>query len=208
MKLHHARYSSSSRRVALTVAHLGLRLEENHVDLRDPEHRAALSALNPNSKIPVLEDGDFVLWESHAIMQYLCGKTLGQTLYPTDPRAKVDVDRWLFWSASHFGPPIGSINFERMWKKVVTGADPDPKIVARDEGLFRQNAAVLDRHLEGRTWISGEALSLADFSIAATLMYLRPTKLPIDPYKNVLAHLSRVSGLDAWHQTEPPPMAW
>ena len=82
MKLHYANMSACSRRVSITVALLGLTLEENIIDLRRPTDRVALRALNPNEKIPVLEDGELVLWESHVIMQYLCNKTPGQQLYP------------------------------------------------------------------------------------------------------------------------------
>ncbi|MDB4957142.1 MAG: glutathione S-transferase family protein [Myxococcales bacterium] len=208
MKLSTAPYSSSSRRVTMTLLHLGLSAEQNLIDLRNPSHRAALTALNPNSKIPVLEDGDFVLWESHAIMQYLCGQAAAQTLYPSEPRARADVDRWTYWNAAHLSPVVGTISFERLWKKVVTGGDPDPKIVERYEAMFRQSAGILDRHLQDRSWISGSAVTLADFSIASTLMYARPARLPIEPYQHLVAYLGRIASLDAWKQTEPPPMAW
>jgi glutathione S-transferase len=204
MKLYHHPLSSSARRVGLTVAHLGLELEHRLIDLTKPEDRAALVAINPNNKIPVLQDGDFVLWESHAIMQHLCEQTPGQTLYPAERRARGDVTRWLFWVSSHLDPSIGAINFERMWKKLVTGGDPDEALIKRYEAFFHQTAAVLDRHLADRTWISGKALTLADLSVAAMLMYARPTKLPVEGYKNVLALIDRVQALDAWKATEPP----
>src|SRR5678815_5249851 len=95
MKLHYGTLSSSSRRVTIVASILGIPLELHPVDLRDKAARAALERKNPNSKIPVLEDGDFVLWESNAIMQYLCEKTPGQTLLPSEVRARADVQRWL-----------------------------------------------------------------------------------------------------------------
>src|SRR5262245_1014734 len=115
MRLHHNPMSSSSRRVTVTADLLGMKLDERLIDLPVPEQRAALAALNPNAKIPVLEDGDFVLWESHAIMQYLCDHAPGQLLYPRELQARADVNRWLFWISHHLSPVVGAIGYERMW---------------------------------------------------------------------------------------------
>ena len=208
MKLHHSPLSSSSRRVTLTARILGIELEHNLLDLRDQKACGALIARNPNSKIPVLEDGDFVLWESHAIMSYLCARTPGQTLAPTETRARADLDRWLFWSSAHLSVAVGGLGWENIWKKMVTGEGPDAEQVKRHEILFHQFATVLDNHLATRTWISGPTLSLADLSIAATLMYGRAAKLPLASYAHILAYQQRVAALDAWQRTEPPAFAW
>jgi glutathione S-transferase len=206
MKLHYGKLSSSSRRVTITASMLGIELDLHHVDLRDKAARAELERLNANSKVPVLVDGDFVLWESTAIMQYLCETTPGQTLYPEAPRARADVNRWLAWSQAHWSPPIGGLGWENVWKKFVTGADPDPDQVTRHETFFNQFARVLDRHLEGRTWISGDHLTIADISIATPLMMTRLARLPIRPFTQIGSWLSRVQELPAWQATEPPPI--
>ncbi len=203
MRLYGANGSSSSRRVALTIAHLGVEVEHVTIDLM--KERARLEKLNPNSKIPVLEDGDLVLWESHAIMMYLCERTPGQALYPAEPRARADVQRWLFWTSAHLSPATGGIGFERMWKKLITGQQPDPAMIAYHERFLHQFLKVLDAHLAQRAWISGDRLSLADLSIAATLMYAQRAELPVATYANVQALLARVHELQAWKQTEP---AW
>lgn len=201
MRLHYANMSSSSRRVSVVVAHLGVELEHHTVDLM--KDRKALTALNPNGKIPVLEDGDLVLWESHAICQYLCELTPGQELYPRELRPRTDVQRWLYWVSAHLSPAAGAIGFEKLWKKLVTGGDPDPAQIARHEVFLHQFLKVLDDHLANRTWISGKALSLADYSVAATLMYERRAELPIGSYRHVRALLDRVHEQDAWKRTEP-----
>ncbi|MGE5180558.1 MAG: glutathione S-transferase family protein [Acidobacteriota bacterium] len=201
MRLHYANLSSSSRRVSLTVAHLGVELDHHLVDLR--RDRAALAALNPNVKIPVLEDGDFVLWESHAIMQYLCERTPDQRLLPTAARARADVQRWMFWCTAHLSTAVAGLAFERIWKQVLGLGAAEPAQVARHTGVFEQFMKVLDGHLAGRTWLSGEALSLADFSIAATLQYERRAELPVERYAHVRAWQERVHALPAWHRTEP-----
>jgi glutathione S-transferase len=206
MKLHYGKLSSSARRVTITASMLGIDLELHDVDLRDQAARAALANLNPNVKVPVLVDGDFVLWESTAIMQYLCDGTPGQTLYPVERRARANVNRWLAWSQAHWSPAIGGLGWENVWKKFVTGADPDPDQVKRHETFFHQFATVLDTHLTGRTWIAGDAITLADISIATPLMMTRLARLPIRPFTQISTWLSRVQELPAWQATEPPPI--
>jgi glutathione S-transferase len=100
MRLFHSPLSSNARRVLITLHHLGLAVEMINVDLLDQGDRRRLAELNPNGKVPVLQDGDFVLWESCAIMQYLADLTPHQTLYPQDPRARADVNRWSSGPAS------------------------------------------------------------------------------------------------------------
>ena len=168
-------------------------------DTRKPE----FLALNPRHRVPVLVDGDFVLWESHAIVQYLCERTPGQTLLPAEPRARADVQRWLFWSSAHLSPPLGALAFEKMWKKYISGGEPDPARVAEHERAFLTVAQVLDGHLANRTWLSGKALTLADFSITSALMYKDKLALPLEPYANLRGLLARVHELPAWKQTEP-----
>ena len=210
MELYTSQMSSSARRVHLTMAHLGIVIDQKLVDLRKEADRAELGAVNPNRKIPVLADpaNGLALWESHAIMQYLCDRdpAASAALYPTDAAVRADINRWMFWVNAHLGPAIGPINYEKMWKKFVEGPDeqPDAGLVARHERFVHQAMAVLDKHLENRTWVVGKALTLADYSIVATLMYRAPTQLPLDTYHHVMAYVARVEALDAWKATEPP----
>jgi glutathione S-transferase len=207
MKLHYGNLSSSSRRVRITAKLLGLQLDEQHVDLRNPTARAELVKLNPNSKVPVLVDGTFVLWESIAIMQYLCDLTPGQTLYPTEARARADVNRWLSWSQAHWAPAIGGISWENVWKKLVTGEGPDAANVKRNETFLAQFATVLDDHLASRTWLAGSAITLADIAVAAPLLMTKLGRLPMQSYRNVQAWFDRVRDLPAWKDTEAPELA-
>jgi glutathione S-transferase len=207
MKLHYGTLSSNSRRVRMTAKLLNLPLDEIAVDLRNPADRASLGAINPNSKVPVLVDGDFVLWESIAIMQYLCDVTPGQTLYPTEPRARAEINRWLSWAQAHWSPAIGGISWENVWKKLVSGEGPDVAHVKRNEAFLAQFATVLDNHLANRTWLAGNAVTLADIAVAVPLMMTKLARLPMRPYQNVQAWYDRVRDLPAWHETESPQLA-
>ena len=67
----------------------------------------AYLAMNPNGLVPTLREGDFVLWESNAIVRYLATKFCHGSLAPSDPRAFADADRWLDWQATALNPVMG-----------------------------------------------------------------------------------------------------
>jgi glutathione S-transferase len=202
MRLYYHPLSSNSRRVLLTAYHLGLNLELVVVDLSGREHKTPqYLRLNPNGRIPTLVDGAFELWESHAIMQYLADKSPEQDIYPKEVSARADVNRWLFWSASHFAPAAACIIRERISKRIVGGA-PDPLEIARGEALLPAAALVLDRHLAGKQWIAQDRLTLADFAIAAPLMHASAAQLPVTDFENLQAWFARVRSLGAWAKSE------
>jgi len=207
MRLYYHPLSSNSRRVVLTAIHLQVNLDLVAVDLLKGEHKTPdYLRQNPNGKVPLLDDDGFLLWESHAIIQYLADGTPGQNLYPLDAKARADVNRWLFWSAYHFTPAIGFISRERVSKKMVGGAGgPDPAEIARGEALLMAAAQVLDDHLAQKEWIAQEKLTLADLAIAAPLMHTAAAELPVTGYANIQAWFARVQALDAWKKAALKP---
>jgi glutathione S-transferase len=192
----------------MTVHQLGADVELVLIDLaRRAQTAPSFVRMNPNGKVPVLEDEGFLLWESHAIMQYLCDVTPGQTLYPQEARARADVNRWLFWCSHHFAPAVGTLNWERFVKKITGRGEPDPAEEQRGETLVRDLVRILDGHLAGKEWIAQGRLTLADLSIASPLMAAVPARLPLDGRPHLAAWLDRVQALDAWKKTTPaePP---
>ena len=207
MKLYHFPYSTNARKVRMATLLLGIDVEVVNVDLgKGEQHTPADLAINPMGRVPVLDDNGFVLWESHAIMAYLVdAKKPGNALYPAEPRARADVNRWLFWAASHWGPAISGLNVENVLKAMFKQGDPDPVQVKRQEDYVRTFGAVLDAHLAKREWVSGPALTIADLAIACPLMSAARARVPVDSFANLQAWFSRVKALEAWQKTEPPP---
>jgi len=205
MKLYQHPFSSNARKAVMTAKLLGIELDYELVDLasgaqRNPE----FLALNPNGMVPVLVDDDFVLWESNAITTYLADTKPGNTLYPSERKARANVDRWLFWAANHWGPAISILSFENMLKKMLGLGDPDPAQLERGETFFKKFAGVLDAHLAANHWVAGDVMTLADITLAAPLMYTQMAKLPVEGFANIKTWLERVQALDAWKQTAPP----
>ncbi len=202
MRLYTTSLSSSARRVRLTAHVLGIPLDLVEVDLLNEADRNRLREINPNGKLPVLEDGDFTLWESCAIMQYLADQTPDQELYPLDPRARADINRWMFWAGEHFAAAIGVLTMENIWKGMIGMGEADPRELARGERELLQFAAVLDGQLAGREWVTGKALSLADLAIAPALMYMEKGRLPLERFAHLMAWFERIKALEAWRETE------
>ena len=202
MKLYSNPLSSNARRVRLTAHLLGVPLELVEVNLKDESARNRLREINLNGKLPVLEDGAFMLWESCAIMQYLADVTPDQTLYPLDPPARADVNRWMFWACQHFAPAVGVLTFENIWKGMRGMGEADPRELARGERELLQFGAVLDAQLDGREWVAGKSLSLADLAIAPSLMYIERGRLPLERFPNLMAWFERIKALEAWQLTD------
>jgi len=204
MKLYINVLSPNVRRVRLTAAVLGLELEEKAVDFGKGEHKGPeLMALNPNGQVPTLVDGSFVLNESRAIMQYLAAKKPESGLLPRDEPARADVTRWQFWDASQFSPQVGTLAFQRVLKPMFGMGEPDPAKIEEALVNFRRFAAVLDKHLEGKRYIVGSSLTLADLTLASSLMYAQQADVPLAEFPNIRALFSRISDMDAWKATNP-----
>ena len=94
MKLYVFPPSPNARKVMMVAHHLGLDCETELLDITaGAQHTPEYRAINPNGVMPALQDGDLTLWESNAIMQYLCSKSESQTLWPAEPAAQPGTDR-------------------------------------------------------------------------------------------------------------------
>lgn len=200
MRLYHHPFASNARRALLVAEQLGISFDLVELNLMEPGDRRRLEQLNPNSKLPVLVDGDFVLWESCAIMQYLCDITPGQTLYPQAAQARADVNRWLFWISQHLGPALRVLVWENVWKGKTGNGAPDPAVQARGAADIAPLAALIDQQLAGRRWVAGETLTLADFALASSLIYLDQARLPVTGCANLMAWFARVQALEVWRR--------
>ena len=204
MKLYHFPASPNSRRVLAVAYHLGIELDLEEVNLVKGEHlRPAFVKLNPNHKIPTLVDGDFVLWESAAIMLYLVSKKHGSTLWSENPRVQADINRWLFWNVANWAPACGIFIFEHLVKKFTNQGPPDPHEIERGEGLFHRFAAVLDDHLQGRAWLVGTNVTLADYAVGSYLDLSDAAQFPVQNYQEIGRWYGAIETLEAWKKSAP-----
>ena len=204
MKLYGFPPSPNTWKVRAVAAHLGIPLQLEFVDLtKGGQHTPAYLALNPTGRTPTLVDGDFTLLESNAIMQYLASQK-PSSLWPDDSRARADIAHWLSWQLAHWGAEAClPLIFNRLVKPLLNLGGPDETAVAKGTEAFHKEAKVLEARLAKQPYLVGNALTLADFAVAAPLFYAAQAGLPIEPYAKLRDWFGRVSALPAWKDTAP-----
>ena len=143
-------------KVTLFLEEAGMEYEAVPVDTRKgDQHEAAFTKLNPNAKVPVIDDGGTIVFDSNAILLYLAEKT-GKFM-PADKGATYS---WLMFVASGIGPYSGqSVHFRHF--------APEPKDYAVTRYLFeaKRHWGILNEHLAGKSWMVGEEYSFVDMAV-------------------------------------------
>jgi len=208
MRLYNSGLSPNALRVRAVANELGFSLDIVDVDLRSGGNRAPdFLKVNPNGKVPVLVDGDFVLWESRAINAYLATLRPQTGLYPADPRKRAIIDQWTYWHAMHLGPAMQRIAFERMLKSRFGLGDPDEAAIAPSVKEVAQFMPVLEDGLKRKEWIAG-TLSIADFAMATTFVYRKAGKIETAQFPNVEAWIARMEARPSWQKAVAPMKAF
>lgn len=196
--------AQAPQRVLALAKHLGVAAEFVQVDLKAGGLRAPdYVSLNPNMKAPTLVDGDVVLWESSAIMAYLCVKT-GSDMWPVgNPREQIEVLRWLSWNDCHWSPAVAPFYFEHIVKATFRLGPPDAEELKRGVSNFIKFAKVLNGHLDGRSHVACGRLTIADFQMASMASYWRDAAMPLEEFDHVIRWLDGLAQLPAWRDPWP-----
>jgi glutathione S-transferase len=164
VKLYVHPFSQHCRRVLMLCHELELSIDTEFVDLAKGDHKSpAYIAMSVTGVVPLLQERDFRLPESHAIMKYLVVQTGDYRFYPTEARARAWVDAWLDWNHASLNPPVQALVVESF-----KGDDADKGVIERSRGTAEGVLDVLERGL-GQAWQVGIFPTLADFSLASTL---------------------------------------
>jgi glutathione S-transferase len=178
-----------SLRALWGLKELGVEFEFIPVNLQAGEHkRPEFLALNPAGKVPVLVDGDLVLPESAAIVLYLAEKYPEKKLMPAKLEQRAQVYRWVLFAVTELEQPLW-----RMAKH--SFLYPEHKRLPQDIDLAREDfsamAAVLERHMEGRQYVVGDRVSVADCVIAYLMDWANEKQL-LEGCPNLKAYLQRM----------------
>jgi glutathione S-transferase len=166
----------------------------------------AYLAMNPNALVPTLEEEDgFTLWESNTIVRYLAAKHGSSTLEPADLRRRALAGKWMDWQLSVMGPALTPV----FWGLIRT---PPEKRDARaiEEGRVASNklaAEVLERNLEKKAYVTGEAFTMGDIPIGCEIQ--RWMRVPIERPKlpNVEAWFERLRARPAYPKVVDIPLS-
>ena len=143
-------------------------------------------AKNPMGRVPTVEDGDLVLWESQAIVRYLAAPHGIGTLWPEDPGERALSDLWMDWYTAHLHPPMTTI----FWGLVRTvEANRANHAIAAAKVEAGKLWSVLDQHLEGRDFVNGRQLTIGDFPAGAAAFR----------YYSLVEERPAMPNLDRWY---------
>jgi glutathione S-transferase len=207
MQLHLVSGSPNCRKVQAVAAELGIPLDLVEIDFQAGQHKQPdFLRLNPNGLVPVLVDGDFRLWESNAIMQYLADRSGDTPLFPHDRKTRASIVRWQFWETAHFGKHLGAVLFERIFKPLM-GGEPDEQRAAEGLESFLPCAQTLDAQLKETGFVVGDRPTLADYSLACQLPHAALGRVDLSAYPGIGQWLRALDATEAWSSTTtPPPM--
>jgi len=186
----------------LFAADSGLDIDFKVVDLFTGEHlQEAYAAINPNRQVPVLEDGDFRLTESSAILKYLADKA-GSPAYPSDLRKRARVNEMMDWLNTGLYRDLG---YGLIYPQVLPNyRRPDDKVQAgtlawgRDKG--RSWLKILDENLIGprNAYLCGDQITLADYLGAPMLTLGEVIRIEYSAYRNINRWLGNMKARPSW----------
>ncbi len=154
---------------------LGLEFEPVIIDPRLGEHRSPeYLKLNPQGKMPVLEDGDQVVCESGAICFYLAEKYAQSGLIPADASLRAEMYRWVFFTVTELEPHLQRIDCHTF---LYPEEKRSPAAIELARADFCRAASVLNERMRGRKFVVGESLTLADIMLVYVLIWGRWEKL-------------------------------
>jgi glutathione S-transferase len=154
--------------------------------------------LNPSGKVPTLVDEAVVVWESNTILRYVCNKLAGGTaLYPRDPAARSQIERWMDWQLASLNAPYLGV-FREAKKKEEERASS----FAADAKELTAQLELLEKGTAGRQWIAGSNFSIADICLGPVIdrALAFPVTLPALP--GVRAWRDKVVAREAYRKSK------
>ena len=179
--------SINVQKVMWTVAELGLPHERTDMGgAFGGLDTLAYKAMNPNSRIPTIDDNGVIVWESNTVVRYLAARYSAGKLWPVDPAHRSEADRWMDWQQTTIAPDM----FPVFWGLVRTPPEKRDNAAIKAAGeKLGATWSLLDAHLAKRAFVAGNDFTMGDIPIGCA--FWRYSKLDIA--KPRLAHC------DAWH---------
>jgi glutathione S-transferase len=198
--------SANGRKVLAVSRQLGVSCNVHLVDVYKGEGRTpSYLAINPSGKIPTIVDGEFVLFESNAILLYLDQAYGGYALSSSDPQARSRVAQWLFWESAHWQPSLSSVLSELVAHRLFPERMSRPRSAPDwSNGTVQPLLNTLEALLAAQPFLTGSKMTLADFSVAGMTTYFKAAGFPFQEYPAISRWYHRIAELDAWHSTEVP----
>ncbi len=194
--------SPRSFKVLWAAHQLGVEYDLEFIDLTKGAQRAPhYAAINPNTKAPSLQDDGFMLWESNAIVEYLCSLKPDAGLLPKDTRGRLAVTKWMYWESAHWDQACAVLTFQRVVKRFFSLGEPDPAEIARGNQIFERAGQVLDSELNRHRYVAGDQFTAADLSVGADMCVAEMAEYPIAPFAGITRWYDELRSMPSWQKT-------
>ena len=150
--------------------------------------------MNPNGMVPVMDDAGFVLWESNAIVRYLCAKHATGTLYPDSLAQRFQAEQWMDWQQTTLNP-AGRNAFIQLVRTPLEQRQAE--LIEQSNAATEPLLALLDQHLAASPYLAGEHFSMADIPVACELHRWWGLPQPRHPHPNLQQWYAQVSSRPA-----------
>jgi glutathione S-transferase len=189
LKIYYSPLSGSANKVRMCANALKIDYEPIALDMREGAHKKPeFLAVNPFGKVPAIDDDGFYLFESNAIMKYLCRKH-GSGLYPSDLQSQAFVDQWCDFAASLLVPAYGRVVFNWIIAPM-SGARVSEESLEDGLKFIGNYLPVIDKRLSTARFFAGQKMTIADLAILAAL----------DPSETCGIELSGFEALYTWRE--------
>jgi glutathione S-transferase len=202
LKLYAFPLSPRSFKVLWAANHLDIPYELKVVDMPTGAQSAPdYTAINPNGRVPAMVDGDFTLWESNAIIEYLASIKPEGGLLPQDLRGRLSVCKWLFWESAHWDSACLIFAVERVVKPLFGRGEPVQAEIDRATPLFQRVGKVLDGELAKHRYVAGDRLTIADISIGSVMCIADRAGFPMESFRALQRWRADITSLTSWVKT-------
>ncbi|RLT89574.1 MAG: hypothetical protein CSH49_07355 [Alcanivorax sp.] len=167
--LYHAPYSQHSRRIISLLEQAGLDYKTISVNMENGDYLSDwYRAINPNHQVPTFIDDELIIYESNAVLRYLCLKHDLQAWYPHELKTRATTEQWLDWNQCLLAPCVENI----VLHGVFLGAQGDPARVDLGHTQWQEREAILDSALAITPYLCGDQPTIADLSVASNIFQL------------------------------------
>ena len=181
IELYGLELSAPVNKVRYLFNYMGIDYSFKRVNLREGQQRSeSFLKLNPVGKVPAIKDGDFVLFESSAIMRYIARKESSE-LYPAEPQERAIVDQWLDFVALHIATAMGRVFYNRILAPAV-GDDVDERSIDTGLKFLKRHLPIVESQIVKHGNLASAELSLPDFALLAHLDLAEPSDYDLSPY--------------------------
>ena len=182
------KFSFNTTKVVYVAEALGIDYEYKELDLSAKEHKSPEHiARHPFGKAPTLTHDGKHLFESGAICRYLAS-VAGSDMYPVDDHyTRCQIDQWMDFFTVHLGKHLATVQFERVARAQFGLGEPKQDVIDEALGFIDGQLKALNKHLEGRTYLLGDAVTIADVFAFAYVETSEVSQVSLNDYPNVKA---------------------